>query len=115
MAGAGELRERLSFQRRLAVDDGYGNPVSGDWTEQFTCAARIQPLKGGEGVQAARLSGTQPVILAIRLSVAARQVTTSWRAVDVRRGTIYNLTSLANMDERGAMLEILAVSGEADG
>lgn len=115
MAGAGDLRGRLSFQRRLATDDGYGNPVSGEWSEQFVCAARIQPLKGGEDVQAARLAGTQPVILAIRLSAAARLVTTAWRAVDTRRGTIYNLTSLANMDERGAMLEILAAAGKAEG
>lgn len=115
MAGAGDLRERLSFERREAVDDGYGNPVSGDFVSVFVCAARIQPLKGGEGVQAARLAGTQPVVLFIRSSLQSRQVTTAWRAVDTRRGTVFNITSLANMDEKNAMIEILATSGEAAG
>lgn len=115
VVGAGDLRERLSFQSREPIDDGYGNRVSGDFVEQFACAARIQPLKGGEGVQAARLQGTQPVILTIRSSLQAKQVTTAWRAVDARRGAIYNITSLANMDERGVMIDLLAVSGGASG
>lgn len=112
---AGELRERVAFDRRAVVDDGYGNTVSGDWQEQFVVWARIQPLKGGEGVQAARLAGSQPVVIRIRLSSHARQISTEWRARDARVGTLFNITSMANMDEKGAYLDVLATSGVAVG
>ncbi|WP_336800805.1 phage head closure protein [Kaistia sp. MMO-174] len=112
---AGELRERVAFDRRAAVDDGYGNMVAGDWQEQFVVWARIQPLKGGEGVQAARLAGTQPVIIRVRSSSSTRQIRTDWRARDARIGTLFNITSMANMDEKGAYLDLLATSGEAVG
>ncbi|MCX5478454.1 head-tail adaptor protein [Kaistia geumhonensis] len=113
--GAGDLRERLSFQKRAAIDDGFGNPVSGPFVEQFVVWGRIQYLKGGEGVQAARLAGTQPVILHVRASRQTRTISPDWRAVDARRGTIFNITAAANMDERNVMIEILASSGEASG
>lgn len=112
--GAGELRERVAFDRRAAADDGYGNQVS-SWEEQFVVWARVQPLKGGEGVQAARLAGTQPVIIRVRQSSNTIQITSDWRARDARKGTLFNITSMANMDEKGAYLDVLATSGGAVG
>ncbi|WP_336801474.1 phage head closure protein [Kaistia sp. MMO-174] len=112
---AGELRERVAFDRRDAVDDGYGNTVAGDWREQFVVWARIQPLKGGEGVQAARLAGSQPVVIRVRLSSSTREIRVDWRARDVRNGMPFNITSMANMDEKGAYLDVLATSGVAIG
>lgn len=112
---AGELRERVAFDRRDVVDDGYGNTVSGDWREQFVVWARIRPLKGGEGVQAARLAGSQPVVIRVRLSSSTKQISADWRARDARMGTLFNITSMANMDEKGAYLDILATSGVAVG
>lgn len=109
---AGSLRERITFDARAVTDDGYGNPVSGDFTEQFTVWGRVRPLKGGETVLASRLAGTQPVIITVRDTSDTREITSAWRA---RVGSVtYALTSPpANMDERRQYFDILATVGIA--
>lgn len=109
---AGELDRRLSFERRVEVDDGYGN-TSGDWELQFTVAANRKWLRGGETVLAARLESRQPVILTIRNSAQARAITADWRAVDTRSGAVYNLRENPKEGESRAYLEMLAESGVA--
>lgn len=112
------LRERLAFDVRVDLtagsppSDDYGN-VEGDFVEQFSVAARIKPLRGGEDVLASRLSGVQPVVFQVRVSANTRRITTAWRARDVRRGTHYNINSITNMDERNEFFDILATSGVA--
>jgi SPP1 family predicted phage head-tail adaptor len=111
--GTGDLRERIAFDRRAEVDDGYGNTV-GAWAEQFAVAARVRPLKGSEAVQAAGLAGRQPVLITVRMSRQARAVTPDWRARNVRTGAVYAITAPpVNMDERDVYLDILATLGEA--
>jgi head-tail adaptor len=108
---AGELRERVAFDRRALVSDGYGNE-EGDWEEQFVEPARIRPLRGGEQVMASRLQGVQPVIIKVRVSSKTRQIETDWRARDVRTNVIYALHTTANTDEKKKYFEILATAGE---
>lgn len=115
---ASELRERVAFELRLAPSrDDYGNTVTGEWREQFAVAARIKPNLGigSESIQAARLGGSQPVIIRVRQSRDTARVTPDWRVRDARKGTLYNIRSIANLDERGAYLDLLCVSGEATG
>ncbi|KAA0689852.1 head-tail adaptor protein [Neorhizobium sp. P12A] len=112
--GAGRMREKLLFQVRSTEDDGYGNPQSGDWATVFASAAEIIPLKGGEPVLAARLTGVQPYIIRIRSSAAARGMTTAWRAIDARnQNQIFNIRSVANTDQKNAWLDIMAEDGVA--
>lgn len=107
----GELRERLRFEvRPKRLDDSYGN-VEGPWQIEFVAYARVLPLKGSEPVIAARLAGVQPAVITVRSSKASREVTPSWRAVDVRTGTIWNIRSSANFDERNRYLTFMAESG----
>ena len=113
MPGAGQLRERITFERRAEADDGYGNPIAGGWTAQLTVAARVLPLRGTEAVTAARLEGRQPVVITVRASGQARAIGADWRAVDARRGTIYAITAPPALTEDGAFLDILATTGEA--
>lgn len=120
--GAGALRELVTFEYRASVDDGYGN-VSGAWTPAFpddasppvnkTFFARIKPLRGGETVQAARLAGKQPVVVTVRSSSQSRQVRVEWRLIDARLGTIYNVRSIVNPDEKGAFLDMECEAGVA--
>jgi SPP1 family predicted phage head-tail adaptor len=110
---AGDLRERVSFQRRTTADDGFGNTVTGDWGDLWCCAARIMPLRGGENIVARRLSGVQPVAITVRVAAALCDLTTDDRIVDARKGTIYNIRSIANFDEHRQYLEILAEAGVA--
>lgn len=109
---AGELREKVAFDKRTIVIDDYGNERS-VFAEQFQRPARIQPLRGGEAVQQARLGGVQPVIIVVRQDAQTLLIATDWQARDVRANRIYSIQSVANMDEHNAYLDILATEGRA--
>lgn len=124
-SGAGSLSERVTFQKREEVDDGYGNSVSGDWQDIFTEPARMQPQFGSrltvEGVTAARLAAMQPYFLKVRSSLRTRAITAAWRVYDARAGMdaqgnpnrSFNIKTIVNPDERNGTLEMLVVEGEA--
>lgn len=111
-AAASKLRERVAFERRDLVDDGHGNQV-GDWKEVFRTAARIKPMRGAETVQASRLAGEGPVVITVRSSDSTRAVTTDFRARDARKGTIFNILSIVNPDEKSEFLDLECKSGVA--
>lgn len=112
-SGSGALSERVVFQRRGAIPDGHGNEIAGDWTDQFDEPARLRPRIGGEEVLGARLTGVQPFVLTVRSSARTRTITPAWRAVDARTGTVYEITSLANTDERNGYIEMMAIDRQA--
>jgi len=84
MPTSGQLRDRITFQARGTVDDGYGNEVSGPWTDRFTVAAGVTASPGRETVTASRLQGINPVDVWVRWSAATADIKTEWRAVDAR-------------------------------
>lgn len=92
MTSAGELRHRVAFDRRQDVTDEYGNTQS-SFVEQFVVAAKVQAKFGGEAVTAARLTGQQPVTIAVRQSNQTKMIAVDWRARDVRSGTEYAIRS----------------------
>jgi SPP1 family predicted phage head-tail adaptor len=110
---ASELRERITFSQRGASDDGYGGQT-GEFADQFTVAARVRPLKGGEQVMASRLQGLQPVVITVRYSSQTVLIEADWQARDARTGKVYAVTAPpANTDERRKFLDILATEGAA--
>ena len=112
---AGDLRERIAFEKREAgEDDGYGN-TEATWKVQFIVWAQVIPRLGGETVLAARLSGTQPYTIRIRSSSSTRLITPEWRARHERDGTIYNIRSIANPDMKDRYLDLLVDTGVASG
>lgn len=113
MAAVGAMRERVAFEVRGNVDDGMGNPQSGPFAEVYRCAAQITPKMGGETVTASRLTGTQPMLITVRMCRALVDIGTDWRLRDVRSDVVYNIKSLSNPDEKKRFLEIMAVAGEA--
>ncbi len=107
--GAGRYNRLITFQRRQAVDDGFGN-TKGDWEDIFTSPARLEPKLGGEATTAARLQGTQPHMMTIRSNTAAREVTPAWRAYDARNTKlVFDIKSAINPDERNGDIELLVV------
>lgn len=109
---AGELRELLAFEQRAITSDGYGN-VEGAFAEEFQVAARVRPRMGGEEVMAARLAGRQLFTITVRYSSDTTQITTGWRARNVRSGIYYNIRTAVNVDERTRYIEMLAEEGVA--
>lgn len=110
---AGRLRQKLHFQQRLPREDEYGNTVE-DFQTVFTDAAEFIPLRGGEGVQAARLTGVQPYIVRVRSSTRTRAVTSDWQMVDARSGKVFAITTPpTDPDQKNAWLDIMATDGVA--
>ena len=111
--GAGQLREKFAFDKRAEIDDGAGN-TTGDWQEQFNCAARRESLKGGEAVMAARLERRQPYLVTIRYSTSAGLVTPDWRCRDARTSAHYAITSVV-VRPRQDYIDLIVIEGPADG
>jgi head-tail adaptor len=81
---AGELRARVRFERKAAVNDGYGN-AEGDWLPLIPSrAARLTPARGGEQVIGQRLQGVSAWDLWVRYDRETAAVTTDDRVVDAR-------------------------------
>lgn len=112
MTGAGDLREVIEMQTREEGDDGYGNPVSGDWATFWSAPARIQILRGTETVMAGRLGGTQTVAITMRWQPEFATMNSAWRAKNSRTGEVYNIRSI-EPDERHAFVNVLTETGVA--
>ncbi len=114
---AGAMRESVVIERRAATDDGYGNTVSGDferyWPATGGIAAQVIPLRGGEAVQAARLSGSVTFEVIVRNAAGLADMTTADRVRDLRSGAIYNIRAIVNPDQRGAWLHMTCERGVA--
>lgn len=117
---AGRLDRRLTFEAPREIEDGAGNFTSG-FVAQFTQAANVKFMRGGESVLAARLEAAQPAIVTIRASTQARAIAGDWRAVDARAGmdehgkprVVYQIKELPRESEDDAYLEMLVVRGVA--
>lgn len=109
--GAAKLRERISFQKRIEAEDGYGNTVS-DWALQFTVAAEVRPRLGGEQVLQSRLAGVNLVNIIVRYSSDTSQITPAWRAFDARTGRLYNIRSDINPEQRRRYIELLCEASD---
>lgn len=114
--GAGDLRQRVKFQRRGEGDDGYGNPVTG-WADlDISRACSLTPTRGGEAVQTGRVAGTASWDCWVRNDSGTRSLLTGDRAIDVRDATrTFNITFIGDMDGDRAWLLLQLKSGVADG
>ena len=74
----GKLDHRAEFAMRETVTTDMGG-VRDEWVPQFVEWAAVKYLRGGEGVMQARMQSRNPVIVTIRNSARARQITSEWR------------------------------------
>lgn len=74
MTTAGQLRDRITIQKRCGGTDSWGNPLPDAWTDHATVWANVRHLSGAESIKA----GADTSI--VRASVRIR-----WRA-DVTAG-----------------------------
>lgn len=93
------LFDRLALDEPTSETDPFGGTTEG-WSEVFQARATIIYQRGGESVEAARLTGRPIYKVQIRQSADARRVTTDWRTRDVRRGTEYNITEVDAITDR---------------
>jgi len=106
--------ELVAFDKRGDVDDGYGNTVTGDWTEQFRERAEFVFIRGSEAVIAGRLESTESFVMRIYSNARTRTIKPDWQARDVRRGESYNVLTIEE-DKSRAVLDLWITSNVATG
>lgn len=89
MAGAGDLKHRVAFDKRERVDRGGGN-MQGKFVEQFDRRAAFIYVGGGEAVMASRLQGKGVLKVRVRSCSMTRQITQDWQMRDARSGQFVN-------------------------
>lgn len=112
-ADAPDLRDRVRFESRDTTPDEYGNVQAGAFVARFVRPARIEPLRGGEGVIAARLEARQPALIIVRSDTQTRQITNDWRAIDDRSGRVYAVRTAQDMERRRQFVTLMCESGVA--
>lgn len=110
-AGAGELRERLRFEKH--GPDANGDLI-GPWDADggVTRSARVFFRIGTEPVIEQRLQGLQPAEITVRADPDTRAIDNSWRAVDTRvEGRVFNITAAAPSEDRRWIIFMATVGG----
>jgi head-tail adaptor len=116
MPGSVNLNARVRFEARALVSES-GGDVLGDWQEQFTRFASVQPLTGGEEVRGQRLQGLQPVTIMVRYDSQTKAIDPSMRAVELKDSAVfkvYAIKTVEDVERDRAYVTILAISGAAD-
>lgn len=72
------LDHRAIFSARREISDEYGG-TRDEWVPQFAEWAEVTYLRGTEAVMQARLASRNPVVVTIRNSERARQITSEWQ------------------------------------
>jgi len=75
-------------------------------------------MKGGEGVLADRLKGTQQTLLIVRADMNTKDIDASWRAVELKNGKpvrYFALKQAADMERDNQFVTMLGVEGDPDG
>lgn len=102
--GAGQLRDRVTFQKEIRTPDGGGGSTK-SWGDDLTVWGQFNPERGRERLAAGRLESALGGVLKIRSSIAARALTTSHRVtID---GDRFQIRSIANPDRRNRFLEMV--------
>jgi SPP1 family predicted phage head-tail adaptor len=109
MPSAAQLRDRITFQRRGAGDDGYGNEQTGAWEDVFTVAGRVTASPGRETVTASRLQGVNPVDVWVRYSSQTKTIKTEWQAVDAwDPSRVFAILSITDPEEYRGQFRLLS-------
>lgn len=112
---AGRLREIVTIERRAGAADGYGNTVA-TWAALITGEpAEIRPLRGGEDVQAQKLSANGLFEITVRYSSRTSQILATDRLKNGRTGQAMNIRYIEQPDMRRKFLKIVCEFGVADG
>lgn len=109
--GAGILRDRITVTRPLRVSNGRGGTVAGVETVATALPARIVVKRGGEEVQAQRLSGITPFEITVRYDATSEAIRNTDTLTD-QNGTVYTIKWSGCLDEgRQRWLTIAAETG----
>ncbi|PWE26998.1 head-tail adaptor protein [Pararhodobacter marinus] len=117
VTAAGLLRDRVTFQRLVPGDDGYGNTVS-DWANMerapgkpLTVWAEVRVTLGRERVAAGRIEASRTATIRIRASSEVASLTEADRVI--AQGQVWNIRGIAPAGNDRELLELLVEGGVA--
>jgi SPP1 family predicted phage head-tail adaptor len=110
MAQAGDLRDRVRFERLVAGQDIYGNTVNA-WADLLTAWADILERPGREAVEAGRLESSRAATMRVRRSNATLAITAADRVQ--ARGRVWNIRSIGDVGRARELLEMVIEVGVA--
>jgi head-tail adaptor len=109
-----DLRDKVRFERRAEVADGFGN-FEGDWRSLGEARASLNPTRGGETVIAGRLQGKASWDLWVQSSALTRSLTPGDRVVDVRDPRrVFNIRWSGDLDGDRRWLLVQLEQGVAE-
>ena len=109
-----DLRDKVRFERRAEVADGFGN-FEGDWRSLGEARASLNPTRGGETVIAGRLQGKASWDLWVQSSALTRSVSPGDRVVDVRDPRrVFNIRWSGDLDGDRRWLLVQLEQGVAE-
>lgn len=120
MLRIGDLRRRVTIQKRQSkTTDAFGQQTQ-TWVDVLTgVPAAIEPLNGREMEAAQAIGSEVNVRLTVRYHplLASPVAVAAMRAVYVNGGVtrIFNIEAMRNLDERNAVIELLAAEGLNEG
>lgn len=111
---AGDLRHRITLQKRDAGVDSLSNPLL-TWSNFATVWADIAPMSGREMLAAAAVHVSVSHIVTIRYQSQFSDVR-AMAAMRIMYGTrVFNINSSLDMDERHRTIELTCNEGLTDG
>jgi SPP1 family predicted phage head-tail adaptor len=107
---AGNLRDRITVQRAISGDDGYGNTIV-SWADLITTWADVLDQLGREKLASGRLEASRAATVRVRRSTQSLGITAADRIV--ARGQTWDIRSIAEVGRNREMLEFLVETGVA--
>ena len=110
MQRAGNLNRLVTFQRRVAGADDFGNVTNG-WANLLTVWADVRETLGKEAVEAGRVEASRTATVRIRRSTGSTALTAEDRMS--YNGALWNIRSIAEVSRDREMLDLLVEYGVA--
>lgn len=113
---AGELNQRIQFQRLVTVENDFGEEVGTDWVpvSEVGDNGHVWAKKSNalSATAEAVASGAESYREQVRFDIRPRDVDPSWRIV--HRGKAYDIKSVGTSND-GSETAIIAVAGLSQG
>ena len=111
MSGAGDLRDRVTFDVPVVTPDGFGGEAR-SWSAVGAFWAEFRYQHGKEGAAPGGTTNAASFKVRIRSGPVTRGLTTDARMRDVARGVTYNIREVDAVSDR-AHVWIVVESGVA--
>ena len=107
---AGRLRDRITVQRVVSGDDGYGNTVE-SWAALITIWADVLEQLGREKLASGRPEASRAATIRVRTSTQSLGITAADRIQ--ARDAVWNILSISAVSQDRNLLELLCETGVA--